>query len=949
MNEELKIIIRAITDEAKRNLQSITDELREVETASAESGKAVDKALGAMGKAALAAVGAITAVSTAMVSLGKKSLEFQKIQARLISSFQSVGLSAQQAGEVYKDLFGFLGEADTAVEAANNLAQLTQEQEALTEWTQILQGVYATFLNGLPVENLAEAANETANTGVMVGALADALNWAGVSEEAFQAKLDATNSVAERELLIRSTLNNVYARAGQLYAQNNRAIIQYNQSQVELDQALAEATKYVIPLMTSLNQLGAILLQVLKPAFETVSAVIIVFVQWIIAAVKAIGIFFGVFDSKGTEATDKVADSMNAIHTTTNQVASDASQVGQAFGDAAEQAKALKRQVMGFDELNVITPQASTSTGTGGAGAGAGGSAIPEISIPNLEEGLNLPALEDFEEKVEKVRKIMESLVPIVLAIAGGLALWKIADFAFDIKNAMTLVDKANKDGALFSTKILGEEAEAQLEGIKGKLKSIGGAALIAAGALLLVKGYSDAWINGLDWGNFALTLGGIGLIVGGIALAFGPFAAAIALAVGGVSAIVLGVKDFATNGYSLQSVLLILVGAVATLVGVLWAFNAALLANPITWIVVGVMALVAVFVILWNECEGFRNFWIELWEKIKAVFAKFVKSLEPLWNSIKGAFKSIAEFAKTAWGLISGKATEAWDKIKIVWEFVGPYFKMLWENIKVLFTLGAEFMGAKLKLAWEFIKVVWNQVVSYFKAIFDSISAIFDIFTAIMKGDWEGVSNAVKRLVGTWVDYFKNTWENIKKIFSAVGSYFSSVFGSAWTAIQKIFSNIGNFFTTIWNKIKTIFKNAGSTVGEAMSNAFKSAIEYILGRAVKIINGFISAINTALSVINAIPGVNIKTLNKLDVPKLATGGIVNGATVAMIGERGREAVLPLENNTGWMDALAERIAARNNSPSRIVLQVGEKELGYAVINSINGITRQTGKLQLVY
>jgi SLT domain-containing protein len=93
---------------------------------------------------------------------------------------------------------------------------------------------------------------------------------------------------------------------------------------------------------------------------------------------------------------------------------------------------------------------------------------------------------------------------------------------------------------------------------------------------------------------------------------------------------------------------------------------------------------------------------------------------------------------------------------------------------------------------------------------------------------------------------------------------------------------------------------------------------------------------------------VNISKISELNVPKLATGGIVTGDTLAHIGEGGkREAVLPLDQNTGWMDMLADRIAARNNTPSKIILKVGEKELGYATIGAINGITKQTGGLKL--
>jgi hypothetical protein len=89
--------------------------------------------------------------------------------------------------------------------------------------------------------------------------------------------------------------------------------------------------------------------------------------------------------------------------------------------------------------------------------------------------------------------------------------------------------------------------------------------------------------------------------------------------------------------------------------------------------------------------------------------------------------------------------------------------------------------------------------------------------------------------------------------------------------------------------------------------------------------------------------GFNFSTIY---IPRLAKGGIATSSTLANIGEAGAEAVLPLENNTGWMDILADKIAARSGqAPSKIVLQVGEKELGWATIRSINQITQQTGGL----
>ena len=82
-------------------------------------------------------------------------------------------------------------------------------------------------------------------------------------------------------------------------------------------------------------------------------------------------------------------------------------------------------------------------------------------------------------------------------------------------------------------------------------------------------------------------------------------------------------------------------------------------------------------------------------------------------------------------------------------------------------------------------------------------------------------------------------------------------------------------------------------------------------------------------------------------MPRLAEGGIATRSVLANIGEAGKEAVLPLEYNTEWMDTLADKIAARNSGPTKIVLKVGEKELGWATIDSINSITKQTGAIQL--
>ena len=105
-----------------------------------------------------AVVGAAVAVAGALLGAAITSKEFATEQAKLVTAFETAGASAETAKQTYNDLFRFMGESDTAVEAANHLAQLTTNEQELAEWTSICQGVYATFGDSLPIESLTEAA-----------------------------------------------------------------------------------------------------------------------------------------------------------------------------------------------------------------------------------------------------------------------------------------------------------------------------------------------------------------------------------------------------------------------------------------------------------------------------------------------------------------------------------------------------------------------------------------------------------------------------------------------------------------------------------------------------------------------------------------------------------------------------------------------------------------------
>src|SRR5699024_6088547 len=148
-------------------------------------------------------------------NLDESTEEYRRAQGRLNTAFEAAGYGADTAQQAYKAFYGILGDTDTATEASQLLAQLAESEEDVATWTEIAAGVSGTFGDSLPIEGLIEAANETAKVGEVTGTLADALNWVGISEDEFNAKLAAAGSESERNRLIMETLSNQYDQAAQ--------------------------------------------------------------------------------------------------------------------------------------------------------------------------------------------------------------------------------------------------------------------------------------------------------------------------------------------------------------------------------------------------------------------------------------------------------------------------------------------------------------------------------------------------------------------------------------------------------------------------------------------------------------------------------------------------------------------------------------------------------------
>lgn len=371
------------------------------------------------------------------------------------------------------------------------------------------------------------------------------------------------------------------------------------------------------------------------------------------------------------------------------------------------------------------------------------------------------------------------------------------------------------------------------------------------------------------------------------------------------------------------------------------WALNGAIavLTSPITLVIAAIAALIAIGVLLYQN-----------------------------WDTV-------VEFAKTAWqGLC--------DFISGICQAIGEFFSGLWTKLQEIFEPIGQWFGEKFQQAWDAIVNIFSGIGEWFSGVFQGAwDAIVNIFTPI--GSWFGerwadVTNALANIGAWFTDMFQKAWTGLTNIFSKLGSWFgerwndvtsalSSVsnwfgemFTNAYNAVKDAFSSIGDFFSGVWETVKSIFVNAGQMVGEAVGGAFKSAVNAVLGTIENVVNGFIGMINGVLGVVRNLPGLGwVGSVSTVSLPRLARGGIVDSPTIAMIGEAGKEAVVPLEN-TGFIQTLGRVVSSAVvnamvgvgpqggfSGDGDIVIQIAGHEFGRVAIQEINKEHERAGQTLL--
>jgi gas vesicle protein len=262
MNEELKVIIKAEVDKLKKGVQDSKKQIQDFKDKVKEASGDCDKNFKKLGDgiskgvktAITGAIASITALGVALVGSVSATEEYRTAMGKLNTAFESAGSNAEVAKNTYNDLYRVLGDSDVAVEASNHLAKLTTEEKALSEYTNICQGVYATFGDSLPIEGLTEAINHTSKLGETQGVLADALEWSGITTDEFNNQLAKCNSEAQREKLIRETLSKLYDDASAKYEKNNKGLLAQRDAQAQLQENLAILGETMQPVVTLFTQ-----------------------------------------------------------------------------------------------------------------------------------------------------------------------------------------------------------------------------------------------------------------------------------------------------------------------------------------------------------------------------------------------------------------------------------------------------------------------------------------------------------------------------------------------------------------------------------------------------------------------------------------------------------------------------------------------------------------------
>lgn len=314
-------------------------------------------------------------------------------------------------------------------------------------------------------------------------------------------------------------------------------------------------------------------------------------------------------------------------------------------------------------------------------------------------------------------------------------------------------------------------------------------------------------------------------------------------------------------------------------------ALNAVLMANPIVLIVTAIAAVIAILVVLYTKCEGFRNF-------VNSVASAIV-------GFVKNAASAIAGFFKNLWATIQGiwSAVSGWFKSKVIDPLVNFFAPIV------------QWISGFFQGCWIIIQAVWAAVSGWFKTnVIDPVVNFFTPIPGIIGGFFSGLWTSIQSIWATVSGWFNlNVIQPLVNFFAPIVESIGGFFANLWASICSIWQAAGTWFS---ENVTTPINNAFQAIGDFVKRIFNGLIglvEGMINRIIGAVNGFIGGFNDVVGWGASFIGVDwegLATIPEVSLPRLAKGGIVDSPTILEAGEAGTEAIVPLSELWGKMQSM---------------------------------------------
>lgn len=340
---------------------------------------------------------------------------------------------------------------------------------------------------------------------------------------------------------------------------------------------------------------------------------------------------------------------------------------------------------------------------------------------------------------------------------------------------------------------------------------------------------------------------------------------------------------------------------------------------------------------------ESITEYGTGIGEKFGEIVAKIKEFLQPvidLWNKwVKPAFDGLIAQVKMLWDTIM--KSPIGEVLKTLAQVIGVIIVGAITLVIYIFTGLIRLIEIGIQKFTDWFNKVVEQLANliiFFRNLGDNIKQVFLSIKDWIIRTWATVATWFnEKVIAPISNFFTNLWNNLKN--GAVG---------AWDKIKSIFGTVGNWFkdtfSNAWEKVKNVFSSGGKIfdgIKEGIGDAFKAVVNTLIRGINAVISVPFNAINTALRTIKNIeimglkPFQNLSTFTVPKIPYLAEGGVIDNPTIAMLGESGKEVVLPLERNTEWIDQLASKINGRSENMD-LTVKIGEETIFERTIDYIN-------------